>query len=483
MQETSLKKAEALITLTAKEVCQVCSGQLLAGRPDVAITAVSTDTRKDLEGTLFIALKGENFDGGEYIAEALAKGAAGVLARSEYARELAGSMETDRIIIAVEDTGRALSSIGSLVASRTGATIIAITGSSGKTSTKDILAGLLSPRMRTVASRESFNNEVGVPLTLLEAEEDTDAIIVEMGMQAPGEIGELCRVARPDVAVITNIGPAHLKYSGSMEKIAAGKAEIADCLPSGGGLVYPYGEELLMPHLEGLDLEMLSFGFDREADIHPVSETFSEDRLHAVIDCRGTRVEFTFNFAARHHLLNALAAIGAYMLTGMPVEHLPEVATAITLSGMRGELINLADGTVLINDCYNANPLSMESSLRYLHDVAAGRRTLAVIGDMGELGDEAFAYHKRVGRSAARLGTDLIIAVGELSTGYVEGASGEDGRRQDLHATDRNGAIEILRRQLKPGDVVLVKASRFMGLETIVKALTAGGSAETGGKV
>lgn len=476
MQETSLKKAQALITLTAQEVCQACSGRILAGRSGIAVSSISTDTRRNPEGALFIALKGENFNGGDYIAEALDRGAAGVVAEAADARSLVEETGTGCLVIAVEDTGRALSGLASLVASRTGATVVAITGSSGKTSTKDILYGLLRPQLATVASRASFNNEVGVPLTLLDAEEDTDAIIVEMGMQAPGEIGDLCRIARPDIAIITNIGPAHLKYSGSMEKIAAGKAEIATCLPPGGGLLYPYGEKLLEPHLEGLDLEMASFGFDTAADIHPVSETVSGDRMHARIDCRGRRVDLTFNFVARHHLLNAMAAIGAYMLMGMPLDRLAEATGDISLSGMRGELIELADGTLLINDSYNANPLSMESSLRYLRDVAAGRRTVAVIGDMGELGEEAASWHLGVGRAAARLGTGLIVAVGELSAGYIEGAAAEDRERRDLHAADCESAIGILSEHLEPGDVVLVKASRFMGLEAIVHAL-----AEEGG--
>ena len=471
MRGTSLKKAEDLIAFTAQEVCRACSGQLLAGEPDAVVTAVSTDTREDLGGALFIGLRGENFNGGEYVAEALERGAMGVLVEGDDARRLAASTDEDPVIIAVDDTGQALGRLAALVAAGSGARVVAITGSSGKTSTKDILRGLLQTRLKVVASRESFNNEVGVPLTLLLAGEDTDAIIVEMGMQAPGEIGDLCRIASPGIAIITNIGPAHLKYSGSIENIAAGKAEIATCLPAGGGLVYPYGEQLLAPHLEGLDLEMLSFGFDADADIHPVSETFTNDSLHAVIDCRGSEVEVRFNFAARHHLLNAMAAIGAYMLMGMPLEELAEAAGRVTLSGMRGELIRLDDGTVLINDCYNANPLSMESSLRYLHELAAGRRTVAIIGDMGELGDDARSYHNRVGRAAARMGTDLIIAVGELSAEYVAGAAAEDSHRQDLHSNDCQGAISAAGVGLRPGDVVLVKASRFMELEHIVQSL------------
>ncbi len=478
MQGTSLKKAEALITLTAQEVCQACSGELLAGEPGAAISAVSTDTRRELEGALFIALRGENFNGGDYLEEALSKGAAGVMAQVGDARRAAETGAA--VVIAVDDTGDALGRLAALVARRTGARVVAITGSSGKTSTKDILCGLLEPRLKVVASRSSFNNEVGVPLTLLSAEAGTEAIIVEMGMQAPGEIGGLCRIAGPGIGIITNIGPAHLEYSGSIENIAAGKAELAACLPPDGGLVYPYGERLLEPHLAGLDLEMVSFGFDAAADIHPVSESFTSDSMHAVIDCRGSELEVSFNFRARHHLLNAMAAIGACMLMGIPLGGLVEAAAGIVLSDMRGEPVRLRDDTVIINDCYNANPLSMESSLRYLHELAAGRRTVAIIGDMGELGEDARSYHYRVGRAAADMGTDLIIAVGELSTEYLAGAASVDSARRDLHSGDCEAAIAAAAGSLRPGDVVLVKASRFMGLERIVEALTAEAGEDAG---
>jgi len=491
-------QVEELIKLTAKDICEACAGEFLAGSGLAAIDDISTDTRDDLAGKLFVALRGENFDGGEFVEEAMAGGALGVVAeRSAAARAAAfvnagggngggnggsaggsgpggGATEnTGAVIIAVDDSGDALKKIGSLVAARSGATVVAITGSTGKTSTKDMLSGLLAPRLDFVASRASFNNEVGVPLTLLAASEDTEVIVVEMGMQAPGEITELCRVATPDIAVITNIGPAHLKYAGSLENIARGKAEIARGLPPGGMLVVPFGEPLLEPHLEGLDLRKITFGFDPLADIHSIFHEHMEDgSLHAVISCRGREIELWFNFAPHHHLLNMMAAIGAYDMLGLPLEEVPAAVENIHLSGLRGELVKLASGVTLLNDCYNANPLSMRSSLDYLASVGTGRRTVAIIGDMGELGEDSREYHREIGRRVAELGIDCLFAIGEDAIGYIEGAREAGGCRECcFHFEDRQAALAAVPGLVRSGDVALVKASRFMKLEELSELL------------
>ncbi len=481
-------KVEELITLTSQDICDACAGELLSGSAAALVADISTDTRAGLGGKLFVALRGENFDGGEFVEEALAAGAMGVVAARDAAERAAasspghnegrgngGSATRDQVIIAVDDAGEALKNIASLVAARSGATVVAITGSTGKTSTKDMLSGLLGPKLNFVASRASFNNEVGVPLTLLDAGEDTEVIVVEMGMQAPGEIRELCRIAAPDIAVITNIGPAHLQYAGSLESIARGKAEIAAGLAPGGRLVAPYGDDLLESHLAGLDLPTITFGFDRLADIHPVYHEHTEDgRLHALISCCGREIELTFNFAPHHHLLNAMAAIGAYYLLGLPLEKIPEAVKNIHLGSLRGEFVNLADGVILLNDCYNANPLSMRSSLEYLASVGTGRRTVAILGDMGELGGDASRYHREVGRLVAELGIDCLVAVGDLAAGYLDGAR-EEGACGSCcyHFADRAAALAEVQDLIEPGDVILLKASRFMKLEEIGALLMA----------
>jgi UDP-N-acetylmuramoyl-tripeptide--D-alanyl-D-alanine ligase len=330
---------------------------------------------------------------------------------------------------------------------------------------------LLSPRLRFVASRASFNNEVGVPLTLLEANEETEVIVVEMGMQATGEITELCSIAAPDIAVITNIGPAHLEYSGSLENIARGKAEIALGLPPGGMLVAPFGEPLLEPHLAGLDLRVTTFGFDPLADIHPIFHEHMEDgSLHAVLSCHGREIELWFNFAPHHHLLNMMAAIGAYDMLGLPLEEVPAAVEKIHLAGLRGELVNLTSGVTLLNDCYNANPLSMRSSLDYLASV--GTRTVAIIGDMAELGESSREYHREIGRRVAELGIDCLFAIGRDANGYIEGAREAGGCRECCyHFEDLDQALAEVPDLVRTGDVALVKASRFMKLEALSNTL------------
>lgn len=489
-----------MITLTANEICQACSGDLRAGTAAALVESVSTDTRSDLTSCLFIALKGDNFDGGDFAEEALASGAMGVLAERDAAERLAaqvaGANGNAPVVIAVDDSGEALKDIARLVTSRSGATVVAITGSTGKTSTKDILAALLERHVDVVSSRASFNNEVGVPLTLLAATKDTDVIVVEMGMQAQGEIAELCRIATPEVAIITNIGPAHLQYAGSLENIARGKAEIAQGLPRGGKLVAPYGDKLLEPHLAGLDVETVTFGFDDAADICPVFHEHMDDgRLQCVVSCCGHDLELVFNFAAHHHLQNAMAAIGAYYHLGLPLDDIPEAVADINLPSLRGELINLDNGVTLLNDCYNANPLSMRSSLEYLASVGTGRRTVAVLGDMGELGPQALDYHRQVGRDVLELGIDCLIAVGEQSRGYLEGAvedilygenAGEnigdkygESFGDNYYFVERDEALRGVPGLIHPGDVVLVKASRFMKLEQLSNIMIEAGSGDT----
>lgn len=473
MTEPATRQKETLIDLTIQEICQACTGELLAGDSAGSISAVSTDSRKELEGALFIALKGERFDGAEFAAAALDKGAAGVLAETEAAKRLAAGLpaggDGGPVIIAVADAGRALQDIAALSTRKSTATVIGITGSTGKTSTKDFLHGLIRGQLETVACQASFNNEVGVPLTLLKATSETEVVITEMGMRAPGEIGELCRIAAPEIGIITNIGPAHLQFAGSMENIAAGKAELALSLPAGGTIIAPYGDGLLTPHLKGIEAQLVTFGFNPAADIHQAGRgEVREGRLCATLSVFGEELELCFNFAARHQLLNAMAAIAAYRVLGLPLDALPEIIGGLNPPRLRGELIPLAGGGFLINDCYNANPLSMESALAHLAEAGAGRRTVAILGDMSELGAESPAYHRRVGSLAAELDIDCLIAVGEQAAGYVEGAAGDEGPgREHHHFADRREALDEVPSLVRPGDAVLVKASRFMELEEL----------------
>lgn len=418
-------------------------GELAAlGRLDASaelVTGVKIDSRLVEPGDLFVAVG----RGSQFARDALARGASAVLVP--------------------DDAFAAMAAIGSAVRARSAARVVAITGSTGKTSTKDVLAALCTPVTRTVAAEASFNNELGVPLTIARIEEDTDVCIVEIGMRGLGQVAELAAVARPDVAVITGVGPVHLELVGDVAGVARAKAEVVDALPAGGVAIVPDGVPELEPHLRRDDVELRRFAPDDVLEFEPAGEG-----SRAVFDLDGRRVELAFNFVARHHALNALAALHAYDALGLPLERAHEGAGRIAFSRWRGDELPLAGEGLLINDAYNANPVSMRAAIDHLVSRAAGRRRVAVLGDMAELGAEGPRYHREIGDHAAKAGVDVLLAVGTLAAGYVEGQTEIPVVH---HVATVDEAVAALAELVRPGDCVLVKASRAMGLEAIADAL------------
>ena len=335
-----------------------------------------------------------------------------------------------------------------------GARVVAITGSTGKTSTKDILGALLGARMRTFASPQNYNTEIGLPLALLGAPPETEAIVVEMGMRGPGQIAELAAIAEPDVGVITNIGPVHLELLGSIEAIAAAKAELLRALPPGGCAVLPAGVDLLTPHLRD-DVRTITFG--PGGDVHLVEA--EEERV--VVATNGRELELRPSFRQAHNLLNLLAAVGVAEALGVTSEGPLEV----TFSALRGERLALPGDVTVVNDCYNANPMSMRAALDDLAETARGR-TVAVLGDMLELGSEEHRFHEEVGRHAGAAGVDVLIAVGSRSEAMADAFPGESHR-----VATADEAAALVSGIVRGGDTVLVKASRGVGLEAVADAL------------
>ena len=376
------------------------------------------DSRRAGPGDLFVVVGG----GIAYADEARAKGAT---------------------TLVPDDAFAALAAIGRAVRARTTARVVAITGSVGKTSTKDILAALLRPHVRVVAAEDGFNNEVGLPLTLCRAEPDTEVLITEMGMRGAGQIRALAEIARPDVAVITAIAPVHLELLGSIENVARAKAELLEALPAGAVAVLPADAPALEPFVpDGLDVRR--FG---EPDVE-----IRDGRAHVRYGGR----DVVFSFGARHQAVNALAALTVCEALGVP---LPEEPVEVSFSRWRSQESELPGGGLLINDAWNANPVAMRAALRYLRDRAAGRRTVAIIGDMTELGPDAPRFHEEVARDAENI--DLVIGVGELARGY----------EPDAWAATADEAVLLARDLVRPGDAVLVKASRAVGLERVAEAL------------
>jgi UDP-N-acetylmuramoyl-tripeptide--D-alanyl-D-alanine ligase len=404
-----------LITVRIDEIAALHLGELDSRADEIA--GVQVDSRWVRPGDLFVAV-GRGVD---FREDALERGAAATLVP--------------------EHPFDAFAALGSLVRDRSSARVVGITGSTGKTSTKDILAALCAPLARTVAAEASYNNEIGVPLTLCRLEPDTDVCILELAMRGFGQIADLCRIARPHIGVVTNVGPVHLELVGSLEGVLRAKGELVAALPPGGTAIVP-----------------AEFPAERE-DIDIVRLQEPEARRE---DGRTNVDGVSFGFTAQHQAANAAAALAALDALGLPR---PE-RVDVEFSRWRGEELPLPGGGLLINDAYNANPVSMRAALAYLAERAGDRRRVAILGDMFELGRTGPKYHREVGVAASELGVDELLAVGELARGYLEG--GVPGR----WVANVHDALRQVDELVRPGDAVLVKASRAVGLEAVAAALT-----------
>ena len=410
-----------MIRLAWDEIAALELGRLESDEPGRDIARIVADSRDASGGDLFVALN----TGTEYVGDARRRGAA---------------------TLVPDDQDSALAAIASLVRSKSSARVVAVVGSAGKTSTKDILAALCAPHARTIAAERSLNNEIGLPLTVCRLEPDTEILVTEMGMRGLGQIATLCAIALPDVIVVSHIGPEHLELVGSVENVAAANAEAIVALPPGGTAVVPARVPALEPHLDRDDIELRRFR-PEDVELDGNSGRFRID---------GHELELELPFTQRHHALNALAALHAYAALGLPLDRAAEGAHAIRLSPWRGEELPLPGGGLVINDAYNANPDSMRAALEHLTERSDGRRRVAILGEMAELGDAAPGYHREVGDLAAELDV-TVIGVGEPARGY----------RPAIWAPDAEAAVEAARGLLRPGDVVLVKASRAVALEGI----------------
>jgi UDP-N-acetylmuramoyl-tripeptide--D-alanyl-D-alanine ligase len=443
---------------TPQQVAEAAGARLAASAPhETGPARVTIDSRDVVPGDLFVGLPGETHDGGCFAAQALAAGAWGVLVAPQHA-----PIATSAAVLVAKDPLAALQSLARTWRRALGARVIAITGSTGKTSTKDILAALLAPHRETFVSRGNFNTEIGLPLELLTAPEGTEALVLEMGMRGAGQIAELAAIAEPDVGVIVNVGPAHLELLGSIEAIAAAKAELIADLHAGATAVIPANEPLLEPHRR-TDGDITTVTFGPGGDVTLVSQ--SPDG-HVAIDAQGERIQLKLDFQQQHLRGNLLAAVAAACAIGVR----PGGEVTVTFSGRRGERRRLRNGVTVIDDCYNANPMSMRAALDDLAATAGEGRRVAVLGDMLELGGEEARFHAEIGAHAAACGVELLIAVGERSRALAD-AYGDAG---DVQVTaDAAQAATLIPKLVRVGDTVLVKASRGVGLEVVAEALAA----------
>ncbi len=436
----------------------------LLGRLErVEIRGVSIDSRNIKAGELFVALKGPRFDGHDFVSEVIRKGAWGALVERSMPAQGPGN------ILSVENTLVALQEMSRLHRNKFSIPLVGVTGSNGKTTTKEMLAGIMARRGPVLKNEGNLNNHIGVPLTLLRLEARHRAAVVEMGMSAPGEIALLARLASPDVGVITNVGPAHLEFLGSMDRVAEAKAELLAGLKPGGTAVLN-ADDRFFPAIKGKwSGRVSSFGIEQKADVTASNIRIGRDFTECTIRAEGGTAAIRLPVVGRHNVYNALAASAAALSAGASLNDVKAGLDGFIPPAMRSEIKRIQGRTVLA-DYYNANPGSMRAAIETLVTLKEGGKAVAVLGDMLELGEAAPEAHREVGRTAARLGVDILIAVGEQSRPVLEGAHEAGMPKSSLFpAGSHEEAAGLLRRSSRDGDAVLIKGSRGMKMEKILE--------------
>lgn len=469
-----------MIPMSVREIAGIVGGALHGVDGDTVVSDVVVDSRAGAPHAMYVAIVGERVDGHDFAGAALDGGCVVVLS----GRPLEGPAGSLPCIV-VDDP---VASLGRLAATvrreRLSAKVVAITGSSGKTSTKDLLATVLATAGTTVSPLGSFNTEVGLPLTVLSADEDTRYLVVEMGMRGPGHIGYLVDIADPDVGIVLNVGSAHLGMLGSREAVADAKAELVAGLRESAVAVLNEDDPLVRQMFATTSAGVITFGESAASMVRAVDVRLDASARPSFVlqdrrDAREESASVALRFVGEHNVSNALAVAATALTLGMT---LAEVAVALSeatpRSKWRMEISDAPGGYTVINDAYNANPESMRAALKTLAAIATDRRSWAVLGEMRELGDESMTEHDAIGRLAVRLDISRLVCVGAGTRVMFLGAANEGSWSDEaVHVADIDAAIDLLRREVRPGDVVLVKASRSVGLEAVAEALLDGGAA------
>lgn len=461
-----------MIPLTLQEIAAATGGERRG--EDLTVHDVTTDSRSVPERSVFVALRGETHDGHDHIGGAVDAGAVACVAER--------AVEVDAPAVIVDDTWQALRRIAHLVRDRVAPTVVAITGSVGKTTTKDLVAAACGAGLRTVAAPGSFNNEVGVPLTCLLCEDDTQVLVVEVGSRGVGHIADLMPLVRPDITVVTAVSGAHLEMFGDLDTVSRAKGELVEATAAGGAAVLNVDDERVASMADRTGQDLVWFGLGDRADVtadHVRLDRLARPSFRARTPWGDSDVDLSL--AGAHQVGNALAALAVAGRLGVDITAAAEALGQAEVSSWRGEIVE-ADGVIVLNDAYNANPASMRAALRALTAVEGpdSGRTWAVLGVMAELGPTSADAHRALGETVAERGIDRLVVVGGQAAAIADGARAA-GMPDDRIAQveDADGAGDVVVADLGTGDVVLVKASRIGGLEQVADRIVADRSAST----
>lgn len=453
------------------QIVEATKGSLISNTPDIKISGVSIDSRTVSPGDLFIALKGENFNGHSFLAEAFRKGeVCAVISENINTALLERMASENKAVVKVADTLTALGDIAKIYKKKFDLPAVAITGSNGKTTTKKILSRILSKEFKTVSAKASFNNFVGVPLTLLEIKKDTEVVVLEMETNISGGIKRLCEIAHPSIGVVTNIGDTHLQSLKTKESVYREKLELVESLPVDGVAVLNSDDSYAVKMKESTKARrIITFGIKNRAEFSACRIRIKDRYLEFILNDRHS---VRLNSIFYSNIYNAMAAIAVlHSVFGLSLEMIIDGLSESTFPHMRMELVNFKDG-MIINDCYNANPQSMKGALLTLGNINVPARKVAVLGDMLELGDKAADFHRQIGRLCAACKIDILITVGALAEYAAEGARKSGMSEADIFSLESNGKTgKNILGILKPADTILIKGSRGMRMERIVEYL------------
>jgi UDP-N-acetylmuramoyl-tripeptide--D-alanyl-D-alanine ligase len=459
------------LVLTARWVAEAAAGTLVHGNPATEFDGVSIDTRTLRRGELFVAIRGERFDGAQFAQAAVDAGAAGVMVPRGHER----AASTTAAVIEVDDTTAGLQLLARAVRRESGARVVAITGSAGKTTTKEVTSEFLAVRYSVIRNRGNFNNHIGLPLSLIELRQRPDVAVVELGMNHAGEISTLVRIAEPDVRVWTNVGEAHLGYFASVDAIADAKAEVLEGAGPTTLLVANADDRRIAARTANFAGRTVTFAIDHAADVRASDiEDLGIEGTRARVATPAGAAVLTTPLVGRANLLNVLAAIAVAVSLGVPLADVVSRAGALKPAPHRGEIVRVSSGAVVIDDSYNANPSAVKRALEVLRSASA-RRRVAVLGEMLELGEHAERLHAEVGRAAAGSGVDVLIAVGGASAEALAHAAVQAGMARDRvqHFATSDAAADAALDIVRGGDVVLVKGSRGVKTDRVVERLKA----------